>query len=366
MSEQLLRQTLAQEYFWSSYARIAQLERNNLTGLNNILFPLYLLALLIGFMLVAFQVVTILYRAYRDETHPAAELIPLAFRAMLISILLSPPIYRTFVRFIIAYPADSAADIVTFAYYDRFMADVQTMMGAFANSPSAPSNFFTALLNGSLLSTVLAMVIFWAAAIGIFLVPLLQSSVFLWLFYVGPVCLIFSLSDLTAGVAKAWLGAAFAVAWLGFFSSLSLLAGQALGIFSALGSGSAAGDVILTFVYGILTLIVFGLGYSIAVYFFGGAVALSCLANSPSAISGAVDAGAKSVSVGAATAMAAGRATSLTGSALSKVGMRRAGTTLRKAGHSTYAGAAKVFGEAQPGSLGPRTLAATRTSGKKD
>lgn len=350
MSEDLLNQTLAREYFWSAYARIAQLEAHNSTFLNDTLFSFYSLALLLGFMLAAFQIGLIVFRAFQRGEHPLPPLIPYVFRLVLVSILISPPVYRLFVHVVIAKPADAAADLVTLAYYDHFMDDVQHIMGAFADSGSLPSSFFSALADGSLISTVLAMLIFWVAAIMLFIMPILQSAVFLFLFYVGPVCLVFSLCDMTANVAKAWLGLSFAVAWTGFFGSLSFLAGQSLGLFAALGSGSAVGDVIVVFVYGVLSIILFSMAFPIAAYFFEAAAPLGRLMQPGSAVTSAAKGASTSLAVAGAGAVAFGAAASASGSILSKVGGPGSGQSLQALGAKSHNLGKSLFDAAQPGS----------------
>jgi hypothetical protein len=349
MSEELLKQSLSPDYFWSAYARVAQLEAHNATALTTTLHSLFILALMIGFMLAAFQAGLLAYRAYRADEHPLPALVPYVFRLVLVAFLISPPVYRQFVRLVIAKPADAAADLVTLAYYDRFMDSVQSMMAAFANSNSQTSTFFSALLDGSLISTALAMLVFWVASILLFLMPLLQSSVFLYLFYVGPVCLVFSLCDLTANVAKAWLGLAFAVAWTGFFGSLSFLAGQSLGLFAALGSGSAAGDVVIVFVYGVLSIILFGMAFPIAAFFFDGTSALGKLMRPGTAVANAAKGSSNTIALAGASAMAFGAAASASGSLLSTLGGTASGQSLQAFGEKSRNLGITLFEASQPG-----------------
>jgi len=287
ISQALIDQTLSAEYFWNCYSRIANLDRTNPALLNDTLYGFYRLSLFLGFMLSALQVGTSVYRSYLNKTHPLSDLLPYLFRLVLVCVIISPPVYKSLVHLVIAVPANAVADMVTATYIDRFTADMEKLHAALSNSQSHLSSFLVALVDGSLVSSLLSAAIFISASVCIFLMPVLQSVLFLYFFYVGPICIVFSLWDLTTSVTKAWLGVMLAVAWTGFFGSLCFLAAQSFGVLHSLVGGATSNDVIITMVYGILSIIIFCMAFPLSSFFFDGATSLSRIMNPAAAISGA-------------------------------------------------------------------------------
>ena len=297
ISQALVDQTMSTGYFWNCYSRIANLEHSNPTLLNDTLYGVYRLSILIGFMISAFQIGTSVYRSYLNKTSPLADLIPYLFRLVLVTVLISPPVYKRLVHYVIAVPADSVADMVTASYIDKFTADIVKLQGALSNSQTHLSSFLAAIVDGSLVSSLFSAAIFVAAATCIFIMPILQSVLFLYFFYVGPLCIVFSLSDLTTSVTKAWLGVMLAVAWTGFFGSLCFLAAQSFGALHSLVGGAASNDVIITMVYGVISIIIFCMAFPLSSFFFGGASSLGRILN-PSAAVAAPLAGAAALNTG--------------------------------------------------------------------
>lgn len=347
ISQALVDQTMSSGYFWDCYSRIANLERSNPTLLNNTLFGVYRLSLLIGFMLSAFQIGISVYRSYLNKRSPLADLIPYLFRLVVVTVLISPPVYKMLVHLVIAVPADSVADMVTASYIDRFTADMVQLQGALSNSQTQLSSFLAALVDGSLVSSLLSAFIFVAASICIFIMPILQSVLFLYFFFVGPVCLVFSLSDLTASVATAWLSVMLAVAWTGFFGSLCFLAAQSFGVLHSLAGGATGNDVIITMIYGVLSIIIFCMAFPLSSFFFGGATSIGRILNPTSAVSGAVTGAAAGLAMGGAATMAYGKLVGGAGHLLNK-------ESLQKHGQKSFNAGAAVFNAAQ-NNQGPRT-----------
>ena len=93
-----------------------------------------------------------------------------------------------------------------------------------------------------MVSTIIASVIYAAAAIITMVVPIVQGKLFLYMYYIGPFALIFSFCDYTLGVAKAWLNLSLSIAWISVFGSIALMITVQGNVHENMGSATGGND----------------------------------------------------------------------------------------------------------------------------
>jgi hypothetical protein len=192
-------------------------------------------------------------------------------------------------------------------YAKDFLSSWQNVFKAGGSMPSTPWDIITASFNNSLVSNILSSIIFLAAIVCVFIVAMLQPFLWLFCYYVGPICLAFAICDLTTHVARNWLNMFLVVNFVGIFGSISFVVAQAAGLVTNFQAGTTANNIILVAVYGIMSIIFFCAVWPITGYIFSG--------QSPIGNGGSVRAG---VGVAAAGAMAFGAGMAGTGAALSR------------------------------------------------
>lgn len=276
------------------------------------------MALILGFMLTALQVGRIVYLAYQDKKQPFDSLAPLLFKLVLVSVLLIPTVYETLLHYAFAMPADALSNFVTQIYVDDFQKSLTILSDRIAESSSNPLSLITANLSG-IVTTAMASLIFWAASICIFIMPILQGTLFLYMFYLGPVCIVFSLFDMTASVTRAWISMTLTVAWMGFFGSAAFLVADNLGFIANLAESASYSNIITVCVYGIISIILFCMAWPITAFFFSATGALGGITSPAAAISGTASGVSAGLGFGAAGAMMAGGASAGAGRLLTKL-----------------------------------------------
>jgi hypothetical protein len=226
----------------------------------------------VAFMAAAIQLFSALFAVYRDKDTNLMDFIaPLILKMVLIAAIMNPIVYPAIVRYLFAMPADAVANMITTQYIDKFMMDYQTVMGSISDSPNKISSLISATIDGSLISTIIAGLIFWISAILAFVTPMVQGILFLFAFYIGPVCMGFALCEFTESVFKAWISFMLTVCWIGFFGSCSWLVIESCNLLSNLSTaaGGVQPNIILTMIYGIISIVLFISCWPITTYFFG-------------------------------------------------------------------------------------------------
>ena len=324
---------------------------SQLTKVNSdTMFVLFQAGLMIGFGAACIQLFSALFHVYRNKNTNLMDFVaPLILKMILVGIFLTPPVYQAFVAMIFAAPADAAANMVTQIYINHFTADFQQIFATISDSPNKISSLISATLDGSLISTLLAGLIFWAAAICAYVMPIIQAILFLFVYYVGPVCLGFALCDYTSSVFKNWVSLMLTICWLGFFGSCSFLVVDSCQLLSKL-STSAGGDspnVILTLIYGVVTIILFCASFPIASYFFSAIGELTGLTHPGRAIIGATSGGLQAAGASGVGTMMLGGLGSLAGAGLTKISKEgswgsKLGTSMQNYGQKAMSAGAAV------------------------
>jgi hypothetical protein len=296
---------------------------SQLTKVNSdTMFVLFKAGLLIGFGAACIQLFSALFHVYRNKNANLMDFIaPLILKIILVGIFLTPVVYQAFVVAVFAAPADAAANLVTQIYINHFTADFQQVFATISNSPNKISSLISATLDGSLISTLLAGLIFWAAAICAYVMPIIQGILFLFVYYVGPICMGFALCDYTASVFRSWISLMLTICWLGFFGSCSFLVVDSCQLLSKL-SVSAGGDspnVILTMIYGIVSILLFCASFPIASYFFGSIAEMTGLTHPGRAITSATSGAMLAAGSGGVGTMMLGGLGGIAGAGLAKI-----------------------------------------------
>lgn len=146
---------------------------------------------------------------------------------------------------------------------------------SFTNGIKNPIGLVKATLNGSIFATLVASLVFIVAVISLFVTSIIQSLVFLVLFYIGPFCMIFSINDWFKDIAERWIKMTLGMAWLGFIGSICFLVASTTPIMNEFSVGATANNWIVTPIYGILCLVLFWAAYPISSHLFGGGFAFS-------------------------------------------------------------------------------------------
>ncbi len=186
--QNLMRDSFGPDALWNSYYRIGQVSAS---GISVNLKSIYNLAMIFGFMLAGLQVCIILWKAAKEKRNAFEDLITYLFFVGFTAALLSPPVYHTFVKYAICRPPDAIANQITVTYASAFIENVSKLIGSFSSSQGGVLSFVKSIVDGSIAYTFFAALIWTAAAVVIFILPYLQSMLMLFLYFSGPLCLIF-------------------------------------------------------------------------------------------------------------------------------------------------------------------------------
>lgn len=234
---------------------------------------------------------------------------PLIYRTIIISALISAPLYNLIFRYTISETTNLMANVIFSDYSKDFLISWKNVFAGSGDLPTTPWQIITASFSTSLVSNIISSIIFLAAVICVFIVAMLQPFLWLFCYYAGPICLSFAICDLTTHVARNWLNMFLIVNFVGIFGSISFVVAQAAGLVSDFGVGTAGNNIILVAVYGMMSIIFFCMIWPITGYIFSGYSPLGNTATPQAAISAAT-----------AGAIAYGTGMTATGSILSKIG----------------------------------------------
>lgn len=339
---------LTQEAFgsslWNLTNELAKVDSDAYSGIRNA-------ALLLGFLIVAFQIFVIYWQSHKDDSSSAAHrimprLVALFLQVGLITALLTTGGYNFLYRNVIGIPAETIAEAVTVKYIEDYQTLSINLFKEQQNSSKKVWAIVTANFN-SLITTWIAGIFFALNSVIVMLFPILQGKFYLYLYYVGPLALVFTFCDYTQGVARSWLSLALAIAWTSVFGSIALLLSVKGGVFANVESGLTTDDWLQTCVYCAASILLLVSAFPIAQYFFGAMG--SGLANNPASMIGRVAGGVnQGAAAGAATTAIAGKIMSAVGQKMSKAG----GGGSAAGGSNVSSGASSGSGGGSGGSSG--------------
>jgi hypothetical protein len=306
---------MAQGVMWNCSSRISQM---GYARVSEVLGSIWRLSMILLFIVVSFQIVLIVYKALVKKESPVSESIPLVFKTVIIVLLIHPSIYSQLNYYCIARPANAVADMITATYVEGFRTSVSALFSSLSNSTSVSSHFLTSSFSDSIMSSLISGVVFFCASIMVFVTTILQSAVYTMLYFLGPVCIAFGVFEFTSGVAKAWIGLSLAVAWTGVIGSGVFLCMNAMGVLDGVAVGSSASNSFVSLIYGVISIIAFGMCYPITSFFFDSSATFSKTMSGGNAVASTTRSFAGGAAVGAAAAMAAGSLSKGTGSMLSR------------------------------------------------
>lgn len=210
---------------------------------------------------------------------------------------------------LIAYPASTIAGGITKFYIKGFTS---SWISLFQNATGETNpGILTILKVGfDLIPNIITSIIFFVAAICAFITPLLQQSLFMLAYFMGPIMLSFMLCDYTRQIAWKWFGFAMSIAYLGVVGSCTFLVAHSMGVYAKLGENPSIENIIVLAVYGIITILLFVSAFPLSQFLFGG----GGIGNMTNPIA----AGGVAMGVGAAMSSVAGGALSRVGSEGSK------------------------------------------------
>lgn len=315
-SQTLYKQIFDNGSIWNVGSELSKVDSTTMS-------TLFSAGIIVGFVAVCIQMFSALFAVYRDKNTNLMDFIaPMVLKMVLAAAVLNPGTYTFIVNYLFAVPADTVANMITNQYIASFTSKFATVMSAISESPNKISSLISATLDGSLISTLIAGLIFWAAAICCYVTPMIQKILFMFAFYCGPICIGFGLCDYTAEVFKKWVGMMLTICWLGFFGSVSFLVVDTCNLLGHL-STSAGGDksnVIITMIYGVISIVLFCSAFPISTFFFGSIGELAGgLSNPGRAIGGTASAAVGGAAASGVSAIMLGSLGKAAGSGLSKV-----------------------------------------------
>jgi hypothetical protein len=255
-------------------------------GDNSALGTFVLLGYGFAALLMVFQIVIVVLNI--SKSHTIWENIgPLIYRLLLISILMSAPVYNLVFRYAITGTTDMMANAIYNTYAHDFLTSWKNVFKSGGDMETLAWGILTSSFSSSLVSNIVATLIFLAAVVCVFVVTMLQPLLWLFCFYTGPICLAFAVCDVTTHVAKNWLNMYLVVSFVGVFGSISFAVAQAAGIIQNFSVGTTGNNVILVAVYGIMAIIMFCLIWPLTGYLFGGNSPIGNTATPQAAISAA-------------------------------------------------------------------------------
>jgi len=269
-------------------------------------------------LMMVFQIVIMVLDI--SKSHSIWENIgPLIFRLLLISILMSAPVYNLIFRYTITGTTDMMANAIFNTYAHEFLDSWKNVFKSGGDMPTSAWGLLASSFNNSLVSNILSTVIFLAAVVCVFVVTMLQPFLWLFCFYCGPICLAFAVCDVTTHVAKNWLNMFLIVSFVGIFGSISFAVAHAAGVVSNFSAGTTGNNVILVAVYGVMSIIMFCMIWPLTGYLFGGQSPIGNGATPQAAIGAA-----------ATGAMAYGAGMAGVGTFLSRMGGGNEGSVISK------------------------------------
>jgi len=296
--------------------------------------------MMLGFGLVIMQIMLdFAVNVVGHGVHPLRILQKNIMRVLLCAILLTPASYEFICIRGIGNTADNIADAISGSAGDQMMQNVRGMFSAASGKEEVMENgqpvsklksasIFVVSLGGNLITGLISGVVFIVAMVFILLMPMLQSALFVFVFYLGPICLPFMLFDITAGIAKAWFGFLLSVSFMGVVGSVAMLVSSTAKITNSLTFGGQTENVVFMLVYGLLSIILMAMCYPVAASLFGNTGGVATIMQ-PMTIANA----AKAAAAATGGALAVGAVvTKGAGAIAGKLGADKLSNTLKNAG----------------------------------
>lgn len=220
-------------------------------------------AAVLGFGIVVLQIVKIFIDGMRGQDALRKGLATFIM-AVIITVFIKSVAYSFFMRYVMVVPAQSVAMVVKNAYWNNYVTMISN-----AFEKLSDKNFFalTASIGSSLITTVLCAAFFILTTIISLIIPCLQQILFKLVYIVGPVCMVFALSDYTKQIAQKWLGLTMAICWFGFFAACAQFIGNSI-MSEMLGE---VANPITTLIYALIALLLQLGSFTIATFIFGAA-----------------------------------------------------------------------------------------------
>ncbi len=295
--------TLSKESLWNPYRLILDME---FTTVNETLYTVYKAAVSLAFVLFVLQLLFIIGKAVKTGESPLKLLIPTLIKLVIINVFMHPWTYRFMVVNIFVKPALAVSNHMTVKYVDTLQRSIRGVFEAVAGSAADMSSIISAVVDGSLFSSLFSAILFLVASVIIFVTTILQSALFTYMFFLGPIALSFAVLDFTASVTRAWISATLSIAWLGVFGSIVFICVNALALFPSLSSGIEDNNAIVVMVYGFMSLLTFVSILPIAFYFFDTSKSFKKMLSAQKTLGQSIKTGTAGVALGAAGAIASG------------------------------------------------------------
>jgi hypothetical protein len=268
------------------------------------------------FMSIVQVFMDIVNNTYGQGVHPLRGMQKIIVKVVFLAVLLSPPMYRFLCVNVIARPCDLISESISVAYSDSFRATFSNTFSVIGDASGKKHSIFTGAFWEQLMTSAVATIVYIVAAAFIFIMPIVQSILFLFALYLGPLCLPFMMCDMTSNIARNWLSFILTIAFWSVIGSLSFTVIDTANLLTQMKDAGALENVLLIVVYGITTLVLLAGSYSISSHLFGGVGGMQALTNPWASTAGA-----------AGAAMSLGAIGSGAGGALLKGGARMAATS---------------------------------------
>lgn len=323
------------------------------------------IGLLLGFALFLVQLLLdYVNNVLGQGVHPMRVLQKNIARVLLVAILLTPSIYLYLVVDCVGGITDAIAGSIMKNVLIGFKDHIVTGWGGVTTVWGAVA------MTSATVGTLLSGIIYIFAIILNMIFPLLQSLIFMLAMYIGPLCIPFMLFDATKNVATNWFSFLLTISFMSVIASLAVLTGGCANVYGEINNFGAAVqgaiNIVLSMIYGILSLVLICLSYPISAAIFGNAGGVGSMFAFGAVSGGVVAGGAVIAGAGAKVASkVAGGHTELGGKLSSfgdsafKLAKSEASRMMGRGGGSTPGGGGNTPG----GGGGTATTAASGSGG---
>ena len=238
--------------------------------------------LAIGFFCMCLQILfDLVTQTYGQGIHPLKSIRKTLLKVLFAGLLLVPNNYEFLTVNIIAKPCDLLAEAITLRYTDEFVENASGIFDVFGESAAKKQSIFTSAFWEQLTSSFIASVVYIVAAALTYIAPLLQSVLFLFAFYLGPLCIPFMICDFTSSIAQRWLSFIMATAFMSVVGAITFLITDTADLAVKMKNGGGWENVFIVLVYGILQIILYSMAYPISSFLFNaqGAIGSGAITN---------------------------------------------------------------------------------------
>jgi len=238
-------------------------------GSNNPISTIIKIAYSLAAILFAIQILVIAFRQIRSGGESlAAELLGHLARLGIYVLLIKG--YTLLIKLIV-WPANMIATQISKVYINSFTSSWVALFEKGNESGGGVLGILKVTMDGSLISSVIASIVYFIASLCAFITPLIQQALFMLAYFLGPICIAFMLCDFTVDIFKRWFSMAMSIAYIGVIGSCTFLVAGAMNIYAYLGEQPGIDNVVMITVYGIISILLFASAFPIAQFLFGGA-----------------------------------------------------------------------------------------------